>query len=367
MHARAVSARAVVAMVLPPLLLLCFSADARGGVGPAAPLRVNTAAGPIVGRRLPWRGRFIDEFLGIPYAAAPVGDLRWRPPQPRRPWAVPRPATTLPPACPQHRDPGFGNVSVWSEDCLYLNVWAPADHAGLPVLLWLYGGGWQDGSARQPLYNGRNLTSSNNVVLVVVNWRVNVFGFFGLQALADEEGRLSGQNTTGFYGQQDQRAAMAWAQRNIEQFGGDPKKVAIWGQSAGASSICYHMLLPRSRGLFSRAIVDSSCDEIALSVKGRPIPAAASFAKQFHCAPHNISCLRAIPAADLNDALNQKNTPPLHAQEWFYPLWDPSEWPRGSQSMMSQFTEGKFTNPVPVLIGSTLDEKGWEFCGSDCQ
>ena len=354
-------------MAIAAVLLLQLGQAALAVGFCADPLHVYTAAGPLVGCRLPWRSRSIDEFLGVPYAAPPVGELRWRPPQPHSSWVEPRPATTLPPACPQHRDPGFGNVSVWSEDCLYLNVWAPSNRTGLPVLVWLYGGGWQNGAARQPLYNGRNLTSVNDVVLVVVNWRVNVFGFFGLQALADEEGRLSGQSTTGFYGQQDQRAAMVWTQRNIERFGGDPKKVALWGQSAGASSVCYHMLLPRSKGLFSRAIVDSSCDEVSLSAKARPIPAAANFAAQFGCEPKNVSCLRGIPAADLNDALNQQNTPPLHAQTWFYPLWDPSEWPPGAESMMGQWTTGKFTNPVPVLIGSTLEEAGWEFCGSDCQ
>ena len=117
----------------------------------------------------------------------------------------------LAPPCPQNRDPGFGNVSIpWNEDCLYLNVWAPSGKTGLPVLRWLYGGGWQDGSAAQPLCNGRNLTASQDVVLVVVGWRDNVFGFLGLQALAAEEEKLSGQRTSGFYGQQDQRAAMAW-------------------------------------------------------------------------------------------------------------------------------------------------------------
>ena len=341
---------------LPLLLLLLLQQHphphvAALGDGAATPLTVDTDAGPVVGRRLPWRGgATVDEFLGVPYARPPVGDLRWRPPQPPEPWTKPRPATVLPPACPQHRDPGFGNVSAWSEDCLYVNVFAPANRTGLPVLLWLYGGGWQDGSAAQPLYDGRNLTSANDVVLVVVGWRVNVFGFFGLAALAEEEGRLSGQRTTGFYGQQDQRAAMAWAQRNIERFGGDPKKVALWGQSAGASSICYHLMLPRSKGLFSRAIVDSSCDEQTLSAAARPIPSAASFAGSFHCAPQNISCLRAIPAAALNDALNSRNTPPLHSQTWFYPLWDPSEWPASATSMMGQWTQGKYTNPVPVLI-----------------
>eukprot|EP00947_MAST-08B_sp_MAST-8B-sp1_P001125 g1125.t1 len=273
-------------------------------------------------------------------------------------------------------------MSSWSEDCLYLNVWAPASalpsagtagteqqgRQGLPVLVWLFGGGWQFGFAAEKLYDGRNMTAAQDVILVTVNWRVNVFGFFGLQALAAEEQTLSGQPTTGFYGQQDQRAALAWVQRNVARFGGDPARVALWGQSAGASSICYHMLLPRSSGLFSRAIVDSSCDEAALNSKQRPIPAEASFAARFGCGATNLTCLRAIPAAKLNAALNANSvvTPPVQ-QTWFYPLWDPSEWPTNATSMMGQWTGGQFFSRVPLLIGSTLEETGWEFCGRDCQ
>jgi para-nitrobenzyl esterase len=334
---------------------------------PPQPLTVHTAAGPIVGRRLQHGGRSIDEFLGAAYAAPPTGSNRWRPPQPLAPWTAPRLAAALAPPCPQNRDPGFGNVSGWSEDCLYLNVWAPSNKTGLPVLLWLYGGGWQDGSAAQPLYDGRNLSAAQDVVLVVPNWRDNVFGFLGLTALQDEEQKRSGQRTSGFYGQQDQRAAMIWVRDNIEQFGGDPGKVALWGQSAGAGAICYHMLLPRSRGLFSRAIIDSSCIGF-FSPANRPIGPSAGFASSFGCSGTNVSCLRAIPAAALNAALNSDYAVrPIKSQHWFYPLWDPSEWPAGATSMESLWNGGNFTSPVPVLIGSTLDEKAWEFCGDACQ
>lgn len=382
--------------LLPVSVATSSPSAAVAPTAPTEPLRVETAAGPVVGRRLAWRGSSIDEFLGVPYAAPPAGDFRWRPPQPVEAWTAPRPATKLAPPCPQNRDPGFGNVSGWSEDCLYVNVWAPSNSSGLPVLLWLHGGGWQvrhcrhctfqcgiiclqarglqqpdllpdrqEGSAAQPLYNGRNLTAARDVVLVVVGWRVNVFGFFGLQALAEEEEALSGQRTSGFYGQQDQRAAMVWVQQNAARFGGDKDKVSLWGQSAGASSICYHMLTPRSKGLFSRAIIDSSCDELSLTAAARHIPTAASFAGLGACGPTNISCLRGIPAAALNAALNSDYShKPYHSQHWFYPAWDPSEWPAGATSMMGQWSAGKFANPVPTLIGSTLEESAWEFCGN---
>jgi hypothetical protein len=292
-------------MLLGTTLLLLL-----GVTTATTPVRVDTVAGPVVGRRMSWRGRLIEEFLGVPYAAPPLGPYRWRPPQPLEPWTVPRNATGMPPACPQNppqshvRVPAFPDQEPrvpWSEDCLVVNVWAPSNRYSrlLPVLLWLYGGGWQEGDAAQPLYNGRNLTSTQDVVLVVVNWRVNVFGFLGMQALAAEEAKLSGQATTGFYGQQDQRAAMEWARDNVAKFGGDPQKVTLWGQSAGASSICYHLLLPASQGLFQRAIVDSSCDERSLSAGGRPIPATAPYgiARRWGCAETNLTCLRSIPVS----------------------------------------------------------------------
>ena len=345
---------------------------------------VDTSHGPIVGRRVAWRGRSVDEFLSVPYAAPPTGANRWRPPQPLLPWATPRNATVLPPACPQHppqshvRVPAFPDQepeSPWAEDCLFLNVYAPsaATRSGspkLPVLLWLYGGGWQEGDAAQPLYNGRNLTAANDVVLLVVNWRVNVFGFLGLAALQHEELRLSGQATSGFYGQQDQRAAMVWARENVARFGGDPRKVTLWGQSAGASSICYHLLMPRSAGLFHRAIVDSSCDEPSLSASARPIPTRAPYglARAFGCADANLTCLRAIPAAALNAFVNVNyRASPNLAQKWFYPLWDASEFPPGSSSMMQLWRRGQFASRVPVVFGSTVDEQGWEWCGYECR
>ena len=336
--------------------------------------------GPVVGRRLAWRGRSIDEFLGVPYAAPPLGPNRWRPPQPLTPWTAPRDATSMPPACPQNppqshvRVPAFPDQeprAPWSEDCLVVNVWAPSNRSRLlPVLLWLYGGGWQEGDAAQPLYNGRNLTSAQDVVLVVVNWRVNAFGFLGMRALAAEEEKLSGQATTGFYGQQDQRAAMVWARDNIKKFGGDPQKVTLWGQSAGAGSVCYHLLLPRSKGLFQRAIVDSSCDEPSLSAGGRPTPAAAPYgiASHWGCAETNLTCLRSIPAAELNAFVNvdYRASPMVH-QKWFYPLWDSSEFPAGSSSMVELWSGGNFSSHVPCMFGSTLEEQGWEFCGDQCR
>jgi para-nitrobenzyl esterase len=344
------------------------------------PLRVDTAAGPVVGRRLAWRGRAIDEFLGVPYAAPPLGPNRWRPPQPLDSWTTPRNATSMPPACPQNppqshvRAPPFPDqepLAPWSEDCLVVNVWAPSNRSRLlPVLLWLYGGGWQEGDAAQPLYNGRNLTAAQDVVLVVVNWRVNAFGFLGTEALAAEEIKLSGQATTGFYGQQDQRAALVWARENIEKFGGDKEKVTLWGQSAGASSICYHLLLPRSRGLFQRAIVDSSCDEFSLSSGARPVLASAPYGIAHHwgCAETNLTCLRNIPAAELNAFVNvDYRHSPMIRQKWFYPLWDRSEFPPGSTSMIELWNGGNFTSRVPCMFGSTLEEQGWEFCGDECR
>jgi para-nitrobenzyl esterase len=195
-------------------------------------------------------------FKGIPYAAPPVGALRWRAPQPVPHWRTERAATQFGNACLQP-PPGAGERALGaavSEDCLYLNVWRPAKARGrLPVMVWFHGGSLTRGAASLTVYDGAAL-ARRGVVLVSVNYRVGYPGFFAHPALSREAadgGRVAN------YGLMDQIAALQWVQRNIAAFGGDPRRVTVFGQSAGAFSVQAMLLSPQARGLFHRAIVQS--------------------------------------------------------------------------------------------------------------
>jgi para-nitrobenzyl esterase len=181
----------------------------------------------------------IESFKGIPYAAPPVGELRWKPPQPPVHWTGAREATKYGDICPQDqsllRDPASG----MSEDCLTLNIWTPSLRGKLPVMVWIHGGGFKRGSSSQPQYDGTNL-ARHGVVLVSLNYRLGQYGF--------EKGN---------FGLLDQIAALRWVGRNIRQFGGDPQSVTIFGESAGAFSVLMLVASPLTHGLFQRVISES--------------------------------------------------------------------------------------------------------------
>jgi para-nitrobenzyl esterase len=198
------------------------------------------------------------KFLGIPYAAAPVGDLRWRAPQPVEPWSGARDASRFGPSCIQPPFPsavGVMDAGEQSEDCLYLNVWKPKNAGGdkLPVMMWIHGGSYIIGSGSWPMHDGATF-ARQDVVYVSINYRLNYFGFFAHPALTEEnaDGLLAN------YGILDQIAALKWIQRNIAAFGGDPGNVTIFGESAGGTFTNLLMTSPLSRGLFHRAIVQSA-------------------------------------------------------------------------------------------------------------
>jgi para-nitrobenzyl esterase len=194
-------------------------------------------------------------YKGVPFAAPPVGDLRWRPPAPVTPWTGTRKAEAFAPACMQAgvSMPGETPPSV-SEDCLYLNIWTPAKSAQerLPVIVWIYGGGYINGSASMPLYWGDQL-AHKGVIVVTIGYRLGPLGFLAHPELTRE----SAQHSSGNYGLMDQIAALEWIQRNIAAFGGDPKNVTIAGQSSGAISVSILMASPLAKGLFQRAVGES--------------------------------------------------------------------------------------------------------------
>jgi len=198
----------------------------------------------------------IVAFKGIPFAAPPVGPLRWKPPQAAPGWTGTREATQYGPACPQPMRSdaaGGGRADVQNEDCLTLNVWSPAAAKGLPVMVWLHGGAYRIGSGSYPIYDG-SMLARQGVVLVTINYRLGDLGYFAHPALTAE---ADAKAPLGNYGMMDQVAALRWVRDNITAFGGDPSHVTVFGESAGGGSVIYLLANPAARGLFSKAIVES--------------------------------------------------------------------------------------------------------------
>ncbi len=226
------------------------------GCGGAGFERVQLQSGPVTGERQETEKGEVWVFKGIPYAAPPVGDLRWKAPQPVDPWIERRACTSFGPACPQpaQTEMFYLDVGVTDEDCLYLNVWTPAASPDdrLPVMIWIHGGSFETGSGSMGVYEGQNL-ASKGVIVVTVNYRLGPLGFLAHPALSAE----SAEGTSGNYGLLDQIAALKWVENNIAGFGGDPENVTVFGESAGAISILNLLVSPLAEGLFDRAIAES--------------------------------------------------------------------------------------------------------------
>ncbi len=222
---------------------------------------INTVEGPVQGVL----DGDVVKYMGIPYAAPPVGDLRWRPPVAVTPWTEPPQSNDKAPACFQHRatciEVGGGDPDPMDEDCLYLNVWAPqreADAPKLPVMVWIHGGAYVLGAGRLPIYHGAPLVK-RGAILITLNYRLGALGFFAHAGLDRE--LAEGEPKVNNFGLLDQIAALEWVQRNIETFGGDPDNVTIFGQSAGARSVLALFTSPlvkeREKPLFHRGIAQS--------------------------------------------------------------------------------------------------------------
>ena len=214
-------------------------------------IRVETLSGPVLGRR----GDTVQAFLGLPFAAPPVGPLRFKPPAPVPPWSSPRRALDFAPACPHlhYFDPPERGADVMDEDCLALNVWTPAaDRNRRPVMVWIHGGGNVGGSARNSQYDGENLARRGDVVVVTIQYRLGVLGFLDFSDIGGED--FAGGGNAALL---DIIQALEWVRDNVLAFGGDPGKVTVFGESAGADHVQRLMVAPRARGLFHRAIIQS--------------------------------------------------------------------------------------------------------------
>ncbi|MDA8391301.1 MAG: carboxylesterase/lipase family protein [Actinomycetota bacterium] len=214
---------------------------------------VKTSFGMLSGTETPSE---VLKFLGVPYATPPVGSLRFRSPQPVSPWTGVRPAARFSPMAIQPITPMEHALGVaahpMSEDCLYLNIWTPSVDGRLPVMVWLHGGAFTNGSGSVPWYDGENLARQHQVVVVTLNYRLGVFGFLDLAGYDPET--FEGSANAGVL---DQKAALEWVRDNIGSFGGDPARVCVFGQSAGAISIAALISIPAAADLFGRAILQS--------------------------------------------------------------------------------------------------------------
>jgi len=310
----------------------------------------------------------VAAFLGIPYVAAPVGSNRFRPPQPAPKRSQVLEAQMVGAVCPQLPLADLvsvGNFLPADEDCLYLNVWAPSQgngsiSSGLPVLVFFHGGAFLGGSGYQmfgcPLYNAQQLAADIGAIVITVNYRLGALGFTAHAEMMAESG------TTGNYGLQDQRAALRWIRSNIVGFGGDPGRVTIMGESAGAVSVLHHMVLPKS-DLFSRAISMSGY-EVTWSLD-RAYTTAEHYIAAAGCdqAASKLECLRAAPLKKLMNAQGKVLFAPekdlIERAVLYGPVSDGSELPAG-KTFEEVFRATKPSKPL--LIGSNQNDTNFFTC-----
>ncbi|WP_263357065.1 carboxylesterase/lipase family protein [Acidicapsa ligni] len=310
---------------------------------PLAPV-VKASAGPVQG--LDNHG--VSEYLGIPYAQPPVGDLRWQPPLPYPQWIGTREATHFGATCAQITTLGaFAGPPNSNEDCLYLNVFTPkqAGSKKLAVLVWIHGGGNFDGESND--YDASKLASKGNLIVVTLNYRLGLLGWLANPAL-DHEGHAFGN-----YGLLDQQLALKWVQRNIASFGGDPRKVALGGQSAGSIDASANVVSQLATGLFNRAIFESVLiDSISLSA-GEKLGSAFSTAAGCGTGsgPDVATCLRRLPVEAILrlQGTESANGPYVTTA----PIADGTIVP--SQGLFDALKKGKFAH-MPMMSGFTHDE-----------
>uniref|UniRef100_A0A0N4ZSR4 Carboxylic ester hydrolase n=1 Tax=Parastrongyloides trichosuri TaxID=131310 RepID=A0A0N4ZSR4_PARTI len=321
---------------------------------------------PILGQTLiAPNGKIVTQFLGLPFAEPPIGNLRFRKPLPKKPWRHVLNATTPPNACVQSLDTYFGNFSgadMWncngplSEDCLYLNIYVPneVDHSKkLAVLIWIYGGGFWCGCSSLDVYDGKIFSTEENVIIVTINYRVTVFGFLYM-------GREEAPGNMGLW---DQLMAMKWVHKHIEAFGGDPDLITIFGESAGAASVSMHMLSDKSAPYFKRAIIQSGSATAPWALENRKVALHRALVVFEHMKCGNIT--RNLEEVDMDKVLEcfmKASAKKILDSEWT-PVMEFADFPwvpvvDGDflvEQASTSLKEGRFKK-TDLLAGSNLDE-----------
>jgi para-nitrobenzyl esterase len=334
------------------LVLAASMAATAADAPPAAAPRAVVRSGTLEGVR---RGG-VDAFLGVPYARAPVGDLRWRAPEPLEPWSGVRAASAFGPSCPQlWPQPSFGpftreyiDVPQPAEDCLHLNVWTPSGRRGTrAVFVWIHGGGFGGGSGAIEIYDGSAL-AAQGIVVITINYRVGAFGFLAHPELTRE----AAQSGAGNQGLEDMIAALRWVRDNVRAFGGDPRRVTIGGQSAGAVAVNDLIVSPAARGLFAGAIAQSGS---AFGIPAVPLAEAERTGEQLAetLGVRTLAELRALPWERVQGVVLGHLDPdrPGARHFTFRPVLD-------GQVLIEDPVHGesRVVTHVPLLTGFTADE-----------
>jgi para-nitrobenzyl esterase len=335
-------------LLLATSCLVSTAAVAAAAAPAAAAPRATTATGVVTGVQ---EASGVKSFKGIPYAAAPVGKLRWAAPTAAAKWKGVRKADHFAARCmqlPLFSDMVFRSDGV-SEDCLYLNVWTPAQSSKaakkkLPVLVYFYGGGFAAGDGSEPRYDGESM-AAKGVVTLTINYRLNIFGFLAHPELTKE----SPNRASGNYGLMDQAAALQWVRKNIAAFGGDPARVTIAGESAGSFSVSAQMINPQAKGLIAGAIGESGS---LLGLMGlAPLAYAEKIGAEFAqgAGAPTLAELRAMPAQQLLETTKKPGT-------WFSAIQDGYVIPRPPVDMYAAGEQAK----IPLLAGWNSEEGSYK-------
>ncbi|XP_046549631.1 acetylcholinesterase-like isoform X2 [Haliotis rubra] len=315
---------------------------------------VNTTHGKVVGLRSSVFGKTIDTYYGIPYARPPIGDLRFKYPQPMDSWRPEvKEAQSMKPSCHQAVESAYGMLwraipPSFSEDCLYINVWAPGNVTAttkLTTMVWIYGGGFTTGSINMPLYNGQYLAAENNVIVMSMNYRLGAHGFL----------YLGPDRFPGNQGLMDQALALQWIQNNVGRFGGDTNMITLFGESAGAASIGLHLLSPISRDRFTRAILQSGAPN-AMWTSTEPSKAISStrrLAELSNCSAKSdadiFQCIRVLPPETV---IQNQALVPIDGSAQFSPVVDGYFLPDSPASLIEK---GQMKQ-VEILLGVNKNE-----------
>ena len=309
------------------LLLGACAADTNTTPLPASEsLDLRVQQGELIGHAI---AGGVREFLGVPFAEPPLGALRWARPVPKSPWSEALVADSLGPRCPQASNQGALDEHT-SEDCLYLNVWAPARAQGAAVMLWIHGGGNRDGTASDFFTSGALLAERYGVIVVTLNYRLGLLGFLAQRGLANQ-------------GLWDQQLGMRWTHDNIAAFGGDPERITIFGESAGSTDVCLQLAAPSSEGLFARAISESG----GCTTRRKSLAAGEREAAQLMAAVgcSDLACLRGASVQALFTAANAQGI-------GFGPVVDGDFTPDEPRTL---YDRGAIAG-VPYMLGSNSDE-----------